>query len=497
MRESSQLLSFAILSLTLMPSMMVFWELCQSPWEQSQTLNSWLVTSFLHIMNDSAWSYFAWIDCLFGFMVIIYYSLQWLFGEFSEDEITAVGETVFNFLAVKVIWTFLCLDVDIWEIMIWATWLTINCFLLTLSTILLLRARLAVSGLQRASFSYYLIALVLLHIIWIWAIATAYSLFWDELSAVAIGFDFIVQMTSDAWLALLNILRADTFFFYWGWCSRRGTSCDQHIVHSLNFAGRLINQLTNFLATLHLWWMKGVFTPTVTWLLIIWRVSSKFNSIKKLVGDYWSYYSVLKRINNIFPEAPLDKIKSELCTICREHLKPGAKVVPCGHIFHASCLEAWMRMKRECPNCRTNLEVNKAPSDPPTSQRQSPTPINFSDWITGFFTQTSHRTATGAMSGEITPDNLQSLIEMFPEHSALEISRVFRSMGSVPDTTEYFLRSPPDSSNRLNTRAAYGLNPALQNAANNAIDLLSTNPYATPNRSNTLGTNRYTHAPIL
>jgi len=483
MRESSQLLSFAILSLTLMPSMMVFWELYQSPWEQSQTFGGWLVTSFLHIMNDSAWSYFAWIDCLFGFMVIIYYSLQWIFGEFSEEEITAVGETVFNFLAVKVIWTFLCLDVDIWEIMIWATWLTINCFLLSLSTILLSRAKSAVSGLQRPSFLYHLIALVLLHLLWLWAVGTAYILFWDELSTVAMGFDFKFQMSADALLALLNILRADTFFFYWCWCTRRSTSCDQHIVHSLSFAGRLINQLTNFLTTVHLWAMKGLFTPTVTWLLIIWRVNSKCKSVIKLVSDYWSYYSVLKRINNIFPEAPLEKIQSELCTICREQLKPGAKVVPCGHIFDASCLEAWMRMKRECPNCRTSLEVQKTSSDRPATLRQLPTSINFSDWITGFFTQTSPRTAR-TMSGEMTPDTLQSLSERFPEHSALEISRVFRRMGSEQDTTDYFLRTPPEPSNGRNTSAAYGLNPVSQSVAQDATHLLRTNPYATPPRTN-------------
>jgi len=479
---------------------MVFWELYQSPYEESQTVGSWLITSFLRIMNDSVWSYFAWIDCLFGFMVIIYYSLQWLFGELSENEISAVGETVFNFLAVKVIWTFLCLDVDIWEIMIWATWFTINSVLLSFSTILLLRARSAVSGLHRASFMYHLVALVLLHLLWLWTMGTAYNLFWEELSGHSMGFDFIVQMTFDAWLTLLSIFRADAFFFYWCWCSHRGTSCDQHIIHSLNFVGRLIHQFTSLLTTLHLWTIKGFFIPTVTWLLIIWRVNSKFNSIIKLVNDYWSYYSVLRRINNIFPEAPPAKIKSELCTICREHLKAGAKVLPCGHIFDASCLEAWMRMKRECPNCRTSLEVHEIPPDQPITQRQRPTSINFSRWITGFFTQTSVRTSTGVFSRQVTPDNLQWLGEMFPEHSALEISRVFGRMGSVEATMEHFFRTPPEPSNLRNTSRAYGSNTVSPSTGQIATDLLRTNPYATSHRTNqsdTLGTNEYAHANIL
>jgi len=32
-------------------------------------------------------------------------------------------------------------------------------------------------------------------------------------------------------------------------------------------------------------------------------------------------------------------------------------ITPCNHYFHASCLESWLKHKRECPTCR-----NETPS---------------------------------------------------------------------------------------------------------------------------------------
>jgi hypothetical protein len=31
-------------------------------------------------------------------------------------------------------------------------------------------------------------------------------------------------------------------------------------------------------------------------------------------------------------------------------------ITPCKHIFHTNCLESWFRQKKECPNCRQEIE---------------------------------------------------------------------------------------------------------------------------------------------
>ncbi len=41
------------------------------------------------------------------------------------------------------------------------------------------------------------------------------------------------------------------------------------------------------------------------------------------------------------------------CVICLEDMKYGDElsIIPCSHIYHASCLHQWMEKKRICPLC--------------------------------------------------------------------------------------------------------------------------------------------------
>jgi hypothetical protein len=52
------------------------------------------------------------------------------------------------------------------------------------------------------------------------------------------------------------------------------------------------------------------------------------------------------------------------CAICTEDLVTGCQVtsMPCGHLFHATCLRPWLTQHHTCPMCRYKL-----PIEPPTS----------------------------------------------------------------------------------------------------------------------------------
>ncbi|KAK6789397.1 hypothetical protein RDI58_013196 [Solanum bulbocastanum] len=43
-----------------------------------------------------------------------------------------------------------------------------------------------------------------------------------------------------------------------------------------------------------------------------------------------------------------------ICSICMEEFEAeiGAKQVPCGHLFHSSCLKNWLSLRKSCPLCR-------------------------------------------------------------------------------------------------------------------------------------------------
>ena len=45
-------------------------------------------------------------------------------------------------------------------------------------------------------------------------------------------------------------------------------------------------------------------------------------------------------------------MSSDKCAICLDDLTKDTTTTECGHIFHASCIEKWKRIKPTCPTCR-------------------------------------------------------------------------------------------------------------------------------------------------
>ncbi|TMX05603.1 hypothetical protein EJD97_015999 [Solanum chilense] len=49
-----------------------------------------------------------------------------------------------------------------------------------------------------------------------------------------------------------------------------------------------------------------------------------------------------------------------LCSICMEEFEAqvSAKQVPCGHLFHSSCLANWVSLCKSCPLCRFSFSTS-------------------------------------------------------------------------------------------------------------------------------------------
>ncbi|KAF4518211.1 hypothetical protein B566_EDAN005936 [Ephemera danica] len=53
------------------------------------------------------------------------------------------------------------------------------------------------------------------------------------------------------------------------------------------------------------------------------------------------------------PQQLLDK--GDSCPVCLQEGITRARVTPCGHIFHGSCLRKWLQQSHKCPLCMRNL----------------------------------------------------------------------------------------------------------------------------------------------
>lgn len=98
-----------------------------------------------------------------------------------------------------------------------------------------------------------------------------------------------------------------------------------------------------------------------------------------IVRDLWMSYVNLKRrlvifnkyrhltanMNERFPDATPEELVAceHTCIICRDLMEagPGAKRLPCGHIFHLDCLRLWLQQQQSCPTCRADIPTTATP----------------------------------------------------------------------------------------------------------------------------------------
>lgn len=72
----------------------------------------------------------------------------------------------------------------------------------------------------------------------------------------------------------------------------------------------------------------------------------------------------------LLPTATEDQIHNynDVCPICYQPLLT-AKITPCGHFFHATCLKKWLYVKDTCPMCHKKLHETSEESQNSTEDR--------------------------------------------------------------------------------------------------------------------------------
>jgi len=85
-------------------------------------------------------------------------------------------------------------------------------------------------------------------------------------------------------------------------------------------------------------------------------------AFKKAFNDVVLSRRAIHNMNTLYPDATAEELSNtdNVCIICREEMvAPSAKKLPCGHIFHKTCLRSWFQRQQTCPTCR--LDVLRAP----------------------------------------------------------------------------------------------------------------------------------------
>ncbi|XP_012946175.1 E3 ubiquitin-protein ligase AMFR [Aplysia californica] len=164
-----------------------------------------------------------------------------------------------------------------------------------------------------------------------------------------------------------------------------------------------------------------------------------------------------------FPMATQEDLEhnADDCAICWEKME-SARKLPCGHLFHNSCLRSWLEQDTSCPTCRTALsetpQGERNPMGPPGAPNVAdgivpPAPqgttnhffhfdgSRYVSWLPSFSVEVTHTNLLPGQQAHATQtsqlDNMarevQVVFPSIPQQVIMEDLRVTRSVDQTID----------------------------------------------------------------
>ncbi|KPI88501.1 hypothetical protein ABL78_2397 [Leptomonas seymouri] len=101
-----------------------------------------------------------------------------------------------------------------------------------------------------------------------------------------------------------------------------------------------------------------VFMKSTLPLLLLRSFISHVMCIFEKTYGLFEFLVLTRKVRRHMPDATAEDLaRFARCTICYEDMAPGSgtKRMPCGHCYHAECLEHWLEGHSTCPYCRAEI----------------------------------------------------------------------------------------------------------------------------------------------
>uniref|UniRef100_A0A4W5NA17 E3 ubiquitin-protein ligase AMFR n=1 Tax=Hucho hucho TaxID=62062 RepID=A0A4W5NA17_9TELE len=95
-------------------------------------------------------------------------------------------------------------------------------------------------------------------------------------------------------------------------------------------------------------------------LVIFMQLRYLFHEVQKRIRRHKNYLRVINNMEARFAVATSDElvVNNDDCAICWDSMMTARKL-PCGHLFHNSCLRSWLEQDTSCPTCRMSLNISE------------------------------------------------------------------------------------------------------------------------------------------
>ncbi|KAL3288044.1 hypothetical protein HHI36_002496 [Cryptolaemus montrouzieri] len=157
---------------------------------------------------------------------------------------------------------------------------------------------------------------------------------------------------------------------------------------------------------LHMLVWSNIFLSMAS-LVICMQLRYLFHEIQRRYKKHRNYLWVRNHLEQNYPMASSEELaqNSDNCAICWEKME-SARILPCEHLFHNTCLLSWFEQATSCPTCRMALNI-QSPSaarlESSDLQADQPQPVRrqlnhffhfdgsrYVSWLPSFSVEVSH-----------------------------------------------------------------------------------------------------------
>uniref|UniRef100_A0A8C7ILZ1 E3 ubiquitin-protein ligase AMFR n=1 Tax=Oncorhynchus kisutch TaxID=8019 RepID=A0A8C7ILZ1_ONCKI len=205
-------------------------------------------------------------------------------------------------------------------------------------------------------------------------------------------------------------------------------------------------------------------------LVIFMQLRYLFHEVQRRIRRHKNYLRVINNMEARFAVATAEELvaNSDDCAICWDTMQTARKL-PCGHLFHNSCLRSWLEQDTSCPTCRMSLNIsgdggpargqqqgaglpldnNLGPGGPAADTRPHLNQHNhffhfdgsrIASWLPSFSVEVMHTTNILAIAQQANNSQLNTMAhqiqEMFPQvpyHLVLQDLQLTRSVEVTTD----------------------------------------------------------------
>ncbi|KAJ8247258.1 hypothetical protein GJAV_G00244230 [Gymnothorax javanicus] len=139
-----------------------------------------------------------------------------------------------------------------------------------------------------------------------------------------------------------------------GTWERRGT-----YVYYTDFTMELLLLSLDLMHHVHMLLFGNIWLSMAS-LVIFMQLRYLFHEVQRRIRRHKNYLRVIDNMEARFAVATAEELaaNNDDCAICWDAMQ-AARKLPCGHLFHNSCLRSWLEQDTSCPTCRMSLNISE------------------------------------------------------------------------------------------------------------------------------------------